>query len=85
MEPPVVLHMEDLAVVDRRLEVAKMHQALVVVGTQAEVLQIIIQIKAEAVVHISKVLIIMNLHLQFQAVTQVYQQTQGLMEMALQD
>jgi hypothetical protein len=81
LELQVVIRMEDLAVVHQIVEIVVLEQA--VVGTQAEPLLIIKKLKAEAVVHIMKVFIMMKFQKQFLAVAKVYQQIQAQMETAL--
>jgi hypothetical protein len=76
------LHTEDLVAVHQTMDFVVTQQ--VEVDTQAETVEEIIT-KAEAVVHILMANIIMKIHLQFLAVTQVYQITLALMEMALLD
>ena len=76
-----MVHMEDLEAVHQIMENAVGHQ--VEEDTQVEALRQIKILKAEAEVHILKVFIKMKFQKQFQAVTQVYQQTPAQMEMVL--
>jgi hypothetical protein len=73
--------MDDLAAVHQTMDYVVVYQA--VEDTQVEVPQTVGVIKVEAVVQILKVFIIMKFQKQYQAVTEVYQQTPAQMEMAL--